>query len=53
MGTRADFARVMGLVFEGRLNPILDQSFPLPQAAQALARMQRGEHLGKITLSVE
>jgi len=53
MGTRSDFARVMGLLFEGRLNPVLDLNFPLPQAAQALARMQRGEHLGKITLSVE
>ena len=53
MGTRGDFARVMGLVFEGRLRPALDRDFPLPQAAEALARMQRGEHLGKITLSVE
>jgi len=41
------------LVFEGRLRPALDRDFPLPQAAEALARMQRGEHLGKITLSVE
>jgi NADPH:quinone reductase-like Zn-dependent oxidoreductase len=53
MGTRGDFAQVMGLVFEGRLRPVLDRDFPLPEAAKALARMQRGEHLGKITLSVE
>ena len=53
MGTRGDFAQVMGLVFEGRLRPALDRDFPLPEAAKALARMQRGEHLGKITLSIE
>jgi len=53
MGTRGDFAQVMGLVFEGQLRPALDRDFPLPEAAKALARMQRGEHLGKITLSIE
>ena len=53
MGTRGDFAQVMGLVFESRLRPALDREYPLPEAAEALARMQRGEHLGKITLSVD
>jgi NADPH:quinone reductase-like Zn-dependent oxidoreductase len=53
MGTRADFAQVMRLVFEGRLHPRLDRDYPLPEAASALDRLQRGDHLGKITLSVE
>jgi NADPH:quinone reductase-like Zn-dependent oxidoreductase len=53
MGTRADFAQVMRLVFEGRLHPRLDRDYPLPEAAAALDHMQRGGHLGKITLSVE
>jgi len=53
MGTRSDFATVMGLVFEGRLRPRLDRDYPLRDAAVALGRMQQGEHLGKITLSIE
>jgi len=53
MGTRSDFATVMGLVFEGRLRPHLDRDYPLQDAAVALGRMQLGEHLGKITLSIE
>lgn len=52
MGTRSDFATVMGHVFQGRLRPALDRNFPLPDAGAALERMQRGEHLGKITLTI-
>lgn len=52
MGTRSDFATVMGLVFAGRLRPALDRDYPLREAAAALERMQRGEQLGKITLNV-
>ena len=36
----------------GRLKPIVDKTFPLGQAAQAHARMEAGEHVGKIVLSV-
>ncbi|GMR11298.1 MAG: zinc-binding dehydrogenase [Anaerolineae bacterium] len=52
MGTAADFETVMGLVFEGKLNPILDRQFPLEEAGEAFARMQAGEQRGKITLMV-
>ncbi|MEO8218489.1 MAG: NAD(P)H-quinone oxidoreductase [Acidobacteriota bacterium] len=36
----------------GRLRPVIDSVFPLAQAAQAHARMQSGEHFGKIALRV-
>lgn len=36
----------------GRLKPVLDRVFPLAQAADAHARMESGEHLGKIVLAV-
>ncbi len=52
MGTRADFAAVMNLVFEGRLKPVLDRDYPLQDAAQAQERLEKGEQLGKITLSI-
>ena len=52
MGTRSDFATVMGLVFAGKLKPVLDQDFPLKDARYAQERLERGEQLGKITLSI-
>lgn len=52
MGTRSEFAKVMNLVFEGKLKPVLDREFPLAEAAAALARMEAGQQQGKITLTV-
>jgi NADPH:quinone reductase-like Zn-dependent oxidoreductase len=52
MGTRSEFATVMGLLFQGRLRPVLDQTFPLAEAAAAFDRMEAGEQRGKITLAV-
>lgn len=37
---------------EGGWKPAMDQSFPLAEAAAAHARMQAGEHVGKIVLNV-
>jgi NADPH2:quinone reductase len=36
----------------GRLKPVIDCTFPLAQAAAAHARMDAGEHVGKIVLTV-
>ncbi|MEM9500316.1 MAG: NAD(P)H-quinone oxidoreductase [Pseudomonadota bacterium] len=36
----------------GELAPIMDQTFPLAEAAAAHARMEAGEHIGKIVLEV-
>jgi len=52
MGTRADFAAVMQLVFTGRLRPVLDRSYPLSEARQAQDRLAAGEQMGKITLDI-
>lgn len=50
MGTRADFATVMSLVFEGRLTPPIDAVFALRDAPEAQQRMAQGEFFGKIVL---
>ena len=36
----------------GRLKPVVDSSFSLAEAAKAHARMEAGEHVGKIVLKV-
>jgi putative PIG3 family NAD(P)H quinone oxidoreductase len=36
----------------GRLKPVIDSIFPLDRAAEAHARMEAGDHVGKIVLEV-
>jgi NADPH:quinone reductase-like Zn-dependent oxidoreductase len=50
MSTRADFAAVMGLVFAGKLKPVIDAAFPLSDIRAAHERLERGEVFGKIVL---
>ena len=43
---------VWPLVESGELRPVMDTSFPLAEAAAAHARMEAGDHIGKIVLEV-
>jgi NADPH:quinone reductase-like Zn-dependent oxidoreductase len=52
MGTLDDFRTVMDLVFAGKLTVAMDKQYPLKNAADAQARLERGEQLGKITLAI-
>ena len=45
-------AKVMPLFRDGRIKPLMDSSFPLEKAADAHARMETSEHIGKIVLVV-
>jgi len=45
-------AKVMPLVREGRIKPVMDSTFPLEKAADAHRRMESGEHIGKIVLTL-
>lgn len=53
MGTIADYERVMGLVFSGRLQPIVDSIMPLKQGLDALRRLQNNDVVGKLILKPE
>ena len=44
---------VWPFVAEGRLKPVIDSTYPLARAAEAHARMESGEHVGKIVLTIE
>ena len=45
-------AKVMPLLREGRIKPLMDSTFPLEKAADAHRRMETGEHIGKIVLAL-
>ncbi len=40
------------LVEDGTIRPVMDETFPLAEAAAAHARMEAGDHIGKIVLEV-
>jgi NADPH:quinone reductase len=43
---------VWSLVESGDLRPVMDQTFPLAEAAAAHTRMEAGDHIGKIVLEI-
>ncbi len=45
-------AKVMPLLREARIKPLMDSTFPLEKAADAHRRMETSEHIGKIVLAV-
>ena len=45
-------AKVMPLLREGRVKPLMDSTFPLAKAADAHRRMETSEHIGKIVLTL-
>jgi NADPH:quinone reductase-like Zn-dependent oxidoreductase len=52
MSTLKDFSTVMDLVVAGKLQPVIDKTFPLKDAAAAQERLWNGENFGKITLAI-
>jgi NADPH:quinone reductase-like Zn-dependent oxidoreductase len=52
MGTGEDFAGAYDLIASGRACPVVDRVFPLEEIRAAHERMEAGEQLGKIVLSL-
>lgn len=52
MSTHQDFSAVMDLIYAGRLNPLLDRSYPLAEARAAQERLEQGQQMGKIILEI-
>jgi NADPH:quinone reductase len=50
---RAVETHVWPLIADGRVRPLIDRTFPLTSAADAHRRLESGEHVGKIVLTVE
>ncbi len=50
MASKGELLRVVELVRQRRLKPIVDRVYPLAEAAVAQERMEKREHFGKIVL---
>ena len=50
MANRREFREVMGHVFAGRLEPVVDVVWPLSRVADAHRRLEQGEAVGKVVL---
>jgi NADPH:quinone reductase-like Zn-dependent oxidoreductase len=53
MGTHGEFAEMLRLFRDGRLRPVVDAVFPLPQAREAVARLDEKRQFGKVVLRVD
>jgi NADPH:quinone reductase-like Zn-dependent oxidoreductase len=52
MGTKADFEGAYDLIASGRARPVVDEVVPLEEIRAAHERLEAGEQLGKIVLSI-
>ena len=52
MGSRDELTQVLALLARSGVRPVVDTTFPLARAADGLARLASGDHVGKIVLEV-
>jgi NADPH:quinone reductase-like Zn-dependent oxidoreductase len=52
MGSKSLLHRILPLVGEGRLSPVVDRTFPLAEAAAAHAHLESRAQFGKVVLTV-
>jgi zinc-binding alcohol dehydrogenase/oxidoreductase len=52
MGSPDDFTAMLDLVNAHKIMPVIDEVFPLADAAQAIAKMENSSQFGKIVLTV-
>ena len=49
---RADLERAAAVLAQGRLDPRIAKSYPLSQAAEAVAVVENGHSLGKVVIDM-
>lgn len=52
MGPQPDYERVMQLMFQGKLRPVIDTIYPLTEGPAALHRLRDGDIAGKLVLEI-
>jgi len=51
MGTMGDLHEVLRHIFGGKLNAVIDCTYPLSEARRAHERLEKSEQFGKIVLN--
>ena len=52
MGSHSEYQEIVRLLGQGHLRPVIDSVVDLIDAPQAMARLEKGEQLGKIVVSL-
>lgn len=52
LGTRREFRQVQSFMGASHLRPVIDEVFPLKEAAEAQKRLEEGKQFGKIVLQI-
>lgn len=52
MSNQREFSEVMNLIFQGKLQPVIDSVYPLSEASAAYARLKSGRQFGKVVIQV-
>ena len=52
MSNQGEFREVMKLVFEGKLNPIIDKVYPLEKVREAEKYLSEGNQFGKVLINI-
>ncbi|WP_137790136.1 zinc-binding dehydrogenase [Bacillus sp. E(2018)] len=50
LGTKAEFARMLDAISQGKIKPVIDRTFPLQEAREAQTYFKKAGKLGKIVL---
>lgn len=53
MGTRADLEALLAFLERTGVRPVIDSTVPLERAADGLARLASGEHVGKVVVTTQ
>jgi len=53
LGSKEEFRQVLNFVGMAKIKPVLDQTFPLSEAARAQTRLEQGSQFGKIILTMD
>ncbi|MFW9782956.1 MAG: zinc-binding dehydrogenase [Candidatus Heimdallarchaeota archaeon] len=53
MSNQAEFRDVMNLIFQNKLNPVVDKIFPLNEVRDAEAYLKEGKQFGKVLLEIQ
>ncbi len=51
MGSKADFIRIVDLVGQGKLRPVIDRTYPMSELPAAMARLEDRSVFGKVVLT--